>query len=61
MLCAGQLRADGMYVIEPALIFSAADLVKQGDPMYGGPGTFWRGALGVMQTLIAVLEHHQKI
>ncbi|MBQ12095.1 MAG: hypothetical protein CMJ45_11165, partial [Planctomyces sp.] len=55
-----QLRDDGMYVIEPTLIFSAAGLVHQNDPMYGGPGTFWRGGLGVMQTLSAVMAHHQR-
>lgn len=55
-----QMRDDAMYVIEPTLIFSAAELVEQGDPMYGGPGTFWRGALGVMQTLSAIMEHRRK-
>jgi hypothetical protein len=35
-----RLRDDGMYVIEPALIFSAAELVHHGTPMYGGLGTF---------------------
>jgi len=54
-----RLRADGMYVIEPALIVSAADLAHHGTPMYGGLGTFWRGALGVMQTLIAAMNHHR--
>jgi hypothetical protein len=54
-----RLRDDGMYVIEPALIFSAAELVHQGTPMYGGLGTFWRGALGVMQTLVAAMNHHR--
>jgi len=55
-----RLRDDGMYVIEPALIFSAAELVHQGSPMYGGLGTFWRGALGVMQTLVAAMNHHRR-
>jgi hypothetical protein len=54
-----RLREDGMYVIEPTLIFSAAELVHQGTPMYGGLGTFWRGALGVMQTLVAAMNHHR--
>jgi phosphopantothenoylcysteine decarboxylase/phosphopantothenate--cysteine ligase len=55
-----QMRDDGMYVIEPTLIFAAVDLVHQGDPMYGGPGTFWRGALGVMHTLVAAMDHHRR-
>jgi hypothetical protein len=54
-----RLREDGMYVIEPALIFSAAELIHAGTPMYGGLGTFWRGALGVMQTLVAIMNHHR--
>ena len=54
-----RLREDGVYLIEPALIFSAAELIHQGTPMYGGPGTFWRGALGVMQTLVAAMNHHR--
>jgi hypothetical protein len=55
-----RLRDDGMYVIEPTLIFSAVELVHQGTPMYGGLGTFWRGALGVIYTLIAVMNHHRR-
>jgi len=55
-----RLRDDGMYVIEPTLIFSAVELVHQGTPMYGGLGTFWRGALGVIHTLIAVMNHHRR-
>jgi hypothetical protein len=56
-----RLRDDGMYVVEPTLIFKAAALVEQGDPMYGGPGTFWRGPLGVMQTVSAVMAHQSKL
>jgi hypothetical protein len=54
-----RLREDGMYVIEPTLIFSAAELVHHGTSIYGGLGTFWRGALGVMQTLVAAMNHHR--
>lgn len=57
----GRLRDDGMYVVEPTLIFKAAALVEQGDPMYGGPGPFWRGPLGVMQTISAVMAHKRKL
>ena len=56
-----QLREDGVYVVEPTLIFKAAALVERADPMYGGPGTFWRGPLAVMQTLSAVLAHRKKL
>jgi hypothetical protein len=55
-----QLRDDGMYVIEPTLIFSAVELVSQGTPMYGGLGTFWRGPLGVIHTLTAVMNYHRR-
>jgi hypothetical protein len=48
-------------VVEPTLIFKAAALVERGDPMYGGSGTFWRGPLGVMQTLSAVMAHRQRL
>lgn len=54
-----RLRDDGMYIIEPSLIFSATELVRQGSPMYGGLGTFWRGALGVMHALKAAMNHHR--
>ena len=57
----GQLREDGVYVVEPGLIFKAAALVERADPMYGGPGTLWRGPLAVMQTLSAVLAHRKKL
>jgi hypothetical protein len=56
-----RLRDDGMYVVEPTLIFKAAALVEQGDPMYGGPGPFWRGPLAVIQMLSAVMAHKQKL
>jgi phosphopantothenoylcysteine decarboxylase/phosphopantothenate--cysteine ligase len=51
---AARLRDDGMYVVEPSLIFKATS-VREGNVMYGGPGTFWRGPLGLMQTLSAVI------
>jgi hypothetical protein len=54
------LRDDGIYIVEPALIFSAAELVHQGKPMYVGLGTFWRGAPGVMQMLAAAMQHHRE-
>jgi hypothetical protein len=55
-----QMRDDGMYIVEPTLIFAASALVDHGESMYGGPGTFWRGAPGVMDTLGAVMEHHRR-
>jgi phosphopantothenoylcysteine synthetase/decarboxylase len=57
----GRLRDDGVYVVEPTLIFKAATLTERADPMYGGPGTFWRGPLAVMQTLSAIMAHKQKL
>jgi phosphopantothenoylcysteine synthetase/decarboxylase len=51
-----RLRNDGVYVVEPSVIFKATS-VLEGDVMYGGPGTLWRGALGVSQTLSAAMAH----
>lgn len=52
------LRDDGMYVIEPTVIFGAADLAGQGQPMYGGHGTLWSGPLSLMRTLSQILQTH---
>ncbi|PKB64394.1 MAG: hypothetical protein BZY80_03095 [SAR202 cluster bacterium Io17-Chloro-G2] len=52
------LRESGFYIVEPSFIFSAADMNNKGAPMYGGPGTFWRGPLGVMHSISAVIEDH---
>lgn len=57
---AQRLRDDGMYVVDPTLIFAAASLAEQGASMYGGPGTLWRGPIAVMQSLSAVMAHHKK-
>jgi hypothetical protein len=57
---AQRLRDDGMYVVDPTLIFAAATLTEQGASMYGGPGTLWRGPLAVMQSVSAVIAHHNK-
>lgn len=49
------LREDGMYVIEPTIIFGAADLANQGKPMYGGHGTLWSGPQSLMNALSQIL------
>ena len=54
-----QLREDGMYVIEPTVIFGAADLINRGAPMYGGHGTLWAGPCSLMHVLSAILKHSQ--
>ena len=51
-----QLREDGMYVIEPTIIFGAADLSSQGKPMYGGHGPLWSGPLPLMHALSHVVQ-----
>lgn len=53
------LRSDGIFVIEPTLIFGAADLVAKGQPMYGGHGTLWSGPLSLMRTLSQVRRWHE--
>ena len=50
-----RLRDDGMYVIEPTLIFGAADVASQGKAMYGGHGTLWAGPVSLIRALTAVL------
>jgi phosphopantothenoylcysteine synthetase/decarboxylase len=51
-----RLRDDGKYIIEPTLIFGAADLATQGEAMYGGHGTLWAGPGSLMRTVSAVLH-----
>lgn len=51
------LRADGKYVIEPTVIFGAADVASQGRPMFGGHGTLWTGPRSLMTALEAVMAH----
>jgi hypothetical protein len=57
---AQRLREDGLYVVDPTLIVAAAALAEGEASMVGGPGTLWRGPLGLMQTLDAVMAHHKK-
>jgi hypothetical protein len=49
------LRDDGKYVIEPTLIFGAADFATRGEAMYGGHGTLWAGPGLLMRAVSAVL------
>jgi hypothetical protein len=51
-----QLRDDGRFIIEPTLIFGAADLVNQGGAMYGGHGTLWGGPGSLMRAISAVMR-----
>lgn len=50
------LRSDRRFILEPAIIFGAADFSLDVSPMYGGHGTMWGGPLSLMQALAAVLE-----
>lgn len=54
-----RLRADGRYVIEPTVIFGAADFQRDAPPMYGGHGCLWSGPEGLMAALVGVLEAGQ--
>lgn len=51
-----RLREDGFYIIEPTVIFGAADMASQGQPMYGGHGTLWSGPRSLMHALEALLQ-----
>jgi len=46
-----QLKDDGMYVVEPTLIFGAADVPAGAEPMFGGHGTLWAGPRGLMRAV----------
>jgi len=54
-----QLREDGMHVVEPTIIFGAADLSSQGKPMYGGHGSLWSGPLPLMHALSHIVHARQ--
>ena len=53
-----QLRASGVYVVEPTIFFEAAELIRGAAPGYGMAGTFWSGPSGLMRALSAVLDLH---
>ena len=50
-----QIREDGMYIVEPTLIFGAADVASHGAPMFGGHGVLWGGPRSLKHVLSAVL------
>lgn len=50
-----QIREDKMYIVEPTLIFGAADVGSQGAPMFGGHGVLWGGPKSLKNVLSAVL------
>jgi len=51
-----QLRQDGVWVMEPTLIFGAADVASQGGPMFGGHAPMWSGPGPLKHALAAVLD-----
>lgn len=53
---AERLRNDGMYIVEPTIIFGAADLARGGNPMYGGHGTLWSGPRALMSAVSRILS-----
>ena len=55
-----QTRKDGFHVMEPTLFFEASELVHQGAPMYGAPGSFWQGARGLINAITAVLDFNER-
>jgi len=50
------LRADGRFILEPSVIFGAADFGRDAPPMYGGHGNLWAGPLALMHALRSVLD-----
>lgn len=52
-----QIRKDGRFVVEPTLIFGAADVASQEAPapMFGGHGVLWGGPSSLKHVLSAVL------
>ncbi len=51
-----QLREDGRFILEPSMIFGAADFGRDAPPMYGGHGCLWSGPAGLLQALSAVQQ-----
>ena len=51
-----QLRADGVYVVEPTFFFEAAELVKGAPPLCGMLGVFWGGPRSMVDVFRAVLS-----
>jgi len=51
-----QLRDDGRYIIEPTLIFGAADIATQDKAMFGGHGTLWAGPVSLMRAISTILR-----
>nr|WP_256368360.1 flavoprotein [Mangrovicoccus sp. HB161399] len=51
-----RLREDGHFVMEPAVLFAAADFGAGARLGYGGHGTLWAGPGVLMQALSAVLD-----
>jgi hypothetical protein len=57
-----QLREDGRYIIEPTLIFGAADIATQDKAMFGGHGTLWAGPVSLMRAISTILRvRHDKL
>lgn len=54
-----QLRADGVYVVEPTFFFEAAELIHGAQPLCGMLGVFWGGPSSLIEVLSAVLEEHR--
>ena len=50
-----KIREDGMHIVEPTLIFGAADVASKGAPMFGGHGVLWGGPRSLRHVLSAVL------
>lgn len=50
------LREDGRFVIEPTVIFGAADMQTGAAPMFGGHGTLWAGPGALMRLLTLILS-----
>ncbi len=53
-----QLRKDGRYILEPSIIFGAAEFDRNAPPMYGGHGCLWSGPQGLIAALSAVGAQH---
>lgn len=51
---AERLRRDGRYIMEPTVLFAAADFTAGAQPGYGGHGTLWAGPKMLMRALASV-------
>jgi hypothetical protein len=59
---ASQARRDGMFVLEPTIMLSAADFIRNPEPtpVYGAPGLVWLGPKVLLQAMSFALGRRKR-